>query len=814
MKKKLYAVFTALLLVAACLCALTACGGTDLSDAELTLSQTTYVYDGTAHCPDVTVKLGGKTVENSELSIAYSNNVNAGTATVTVSAAVKSSYTGSVSANYTIGKAQANIEKEIRLTAEYNQKLGDVVGTERNISSKDLETAETLTAETLLTRIGENAYSFKSVYTPDDPNYAEVEQTVYLTVTKATPEAVSQLGSLALSAKLGEAYSVIADELPAGVDVKEEGTFMNAGRQNVAVTVKQPSGGGFDTEHYEVVDAAVKVDVGRAALEIDGFEFLYDSAAFAQGDVAGQYTVNGTVTLDGQFYMDKDWTASITFTYKTLERLNINGIFDNVKDSNLIDGAKKTDFRFDGDYATCQSWLGALTSRYDYVPEGAEALSGDEVYLPDFSSWASVKITIKSWVKPNSEKNRLYEIYIGDGASSGDGTLLYERHTERTHAYRLQFILENAEEVAITDISYTESVYGHHKLFNANQKMAQFVSDGTTIAEEYKNGGLMMLGDDLVDYWATSYDKSWLESMNATQAMWKNFGFEGSVMNLGIGGSTAEGWVNYLEYGREYFEQFNPEYVFILIGSNQIPNEDCRNISDYVIKMVEKVRAYYPTAKLLVNSLMPASTGHASRWANWYRLEEANDIIQAYIEKGKDENVYYLDYENLFTADRTKPVSETNPSLPEYHYTDGWHFMTGAYELWTQEIMEFLAEKGFIEKAQVNVTVKNEDTADTSDISGCVKTEVSGSFNGHIVMKLGVGALEFYENGQLYDVKHYQLVSVRCGDRDVTAQFDAQTKMLAFDLAEGETNAEITVTVKYIEDPNDNTTGDGDFRNP
>ncbi len=812
MKKKLCAALTAALLAVAGLCVLTACGNKDLSKAEITLSQTTYVYDGTAHCPDITVTLGGKTVESDELSVAYSNNINAGTATVTVTPAIRSAYTGSVSADYTIEQAQANIEKEIYLTAEYNQKLGEVLGDGHNIASKDLATDEELNADTPLTRIGDNAYTFRSVYTPDDPNYAKVEQTVYLTVTKATPDAMSQIGSLALTARLGESYSVLQGALPAGVVVANDGAFTNAGRQSVGVTVKQPSGDGFDTEHYETVETTLNVTVERAALEIDGFPFLYDSTAFAAGGAEGQYTLNGSVTLDGQFYMDKDWTVSITFTYEALARFNINGIFDNVKDGDLIDGAKKTDFRFDGEYATCCSWLGSLTSRYDYVPAGAEALSGDNVYLPEHSSWNAVKITIKSWQQANTTTRRLYEIYMGDGADPADGTLLFARYTTRTNPYRLQFLFEEAAGVTVTDLTYTERAYGIEKLFGADGKMAQFVSDGTTVADEYKKGGLMMLGDDLLDYWATNYDKSWLESMQATCEMWKNIGFDASVINLGVGGSTAENWVNYLEYGKSYFEQFCPEYVLLLVGANQLANEDSLNISDYVVKVIERVRAYYPKTKILVHSLMPSTTA-CSRWAMWNRLEEANDLIQAYIGAKDDENLFYLDFENLFTADRTKPVSETNPSLPEYYFTDGWHFMMSAYEIWTREIMDFLVGKGFIGKAQIAVTVRNEDAADQTDISACVKVEGATSYNGHVVMKLDIGVLERYENGELYDVSYYQVVSIRCGERDVTALYDAKSKTLAFDLEEGETSAELVFTMKCVEDPDDNTTGDGEFQN-
>ena len=59
----------------------------DLKDAVLTLSQTSYVYDGKKKTPAVTVKLGTQTLKkDTDYTVAYTNNINAGTATVTVKA--------------------------------------------------------------------------------------------------------------------------------------------------------------------------------------------------------------------------------------------------------------------------------------------------------------------------------------------------------------------------------------------------------------------------------------------------------------------------------------------------------------------------------------------------------------------------------------------------------------------------------------------------------------------------------------------------------------------------------------------------------
>lgn len=79
-----------------------------LSSCTVTLSQTGYSYDGTAHEPSVTVTLGTFTVPSSSYDVQYSNNVNAGTATVKVIG--KNNLTGEKSLTFAIGKASlANI---------------------------------------------------------------------------------------------------------------------------------------------------------------------------------------------------------------------------------------------------------------------------------------------------------------------------------------------------------------------------------------------------------------------------------------------------------------------------------------------------------------------------------------------------------------------------------------------------------------------------------------------------------------------------------------------------------------------------------
>ena len=79
-----------------------------LSACKVTLAKTSYTYDGKAKKPAVTVKDGSTTLTNGkDYEVAYANNINAGTARVTITG--KGNYTGTVTMNVVIKKAASVI---------------------------------------------------------------------------------------------------------------------------------------------------------------------------------------------------------------------------------------------------------------------------------------------------------------------------------------------------------------------------------------------------------------------------------------------------------------------------------------------------------------------------------------------------------------------------------------------------------------------------------------------------------------------------------------------------------------------------------
>ena len=82
--------------------------GADLADAVITLDETQFTYSGMEHKPTVIVTIGSKTLtEGKDYTLTFANNVNAGTATVTVKGA--GDYTGEATKEFTLVKADNTV---------------------------------------------------------------------------------------------------------------------------------------------------------------------------------------------------------------------------------------------------------------------------------------------------------------------------------------------------------------------------------------------------------------------------------------------------------------------------------------------------------------------------------------------------------------------------------------------------------------------------------------------------------------------------------------------------------------------------------
>ena len=165
-----------------------------------TLATTSYTYDGTAKTPAVTVKDGSTTLTNgTHYTVAYSNNVNAGTGKVIITG--KGNYTGTKELTFTINK------RAITVTAGSSSKTYNgtaLTNSSATLTAGSLASGQTLTASATgtITNTGSVANTVStavvknSAGTDVSSNYTITKVNGTLTINKAT-------GTLSLSATSG-----------------------------------------------------------------------------------------------------------------------------------------------------------------------------------------------------------------------------------------------------------------------------------------------------------------------------------------------------------------------------------------------------------------------------------------------------------------------------------------------------------------------------------------------------------------------------------------------------------------------------------
>ncbi len=299
------------------------------SVADFTVSDIAAVtYDGSEHTPAVTVKDGEKTLKvDSDYSVVYSNNVNAGTATITIVG--KGEYAGTKEVTFTINpKSASNItisditavtytgsEQTPAVTVKDGEKTL-VLDTDYSVAYSNNVNAGT--ADVTVTGKG-NYSGTKSVTFTINPKSASdftVSDIAAVTYTgsEQTPAVTVKDGeqTLVLDTDYSVAYSNNVNAGTADVTVTGKGNY--SGTKSVTFTINPKSASDFTVSDIAAVTytgfeqtPAVTVKDGEKTLVLD----TDYSVAYSNNVNAGTATV--TVTGKGNY----SGTKSVTFTINT-----------------------------------------------------------------------------------------------------------------------------------------------------------------------------------------------------------------------------------------------------------------------------------------------------------------------------------------------------------------------------------------------------------------------------------------------------------------------------------------------------------------
>lgn len=173
-----------------------------VSSPDITLNTSTYTYDGNDKKPTPTVKDGSTTIPTSEYTISYSNNKNAGTATVTISDKSGGNYTVNGQKTFTIKKADGILN-----LSAYSGYVGNGKPTSFTVSSSHGGTLTATSGSSYVSVSGPSSSKFTlstsqttvittvniTVKCAATTNYNEASKTYSVVVYKVSPTTLSEL---------------------------------------------------------------------------------------------------------------------------------------------------------------------------------------------------------------------------------------------------------------------------------------------------------------------------------------------------------------------------------------------------------------------------------------------------------------------------------------------------------------------------------------------------------------------------------------------------------------------------------------------
>ncbi len=271
---------------------------TDISTCTITLSYSSITYSGSAKKPTVKVVDGSTTLTSgSDYTVAYSNNTNAGTATVTITGI--GNYSGTVTKTFTIKKASQTISASISAAELASGETAQISATatagELSYSSSDTGVA-TVTADGVVTGVAAGTATI-TVTAAETTNYKSATTTIEVTVTGGTavekpdaPTIVSVYSTVQTSAKVTWTKVDGADGYQIYRSTEQDGTYTCIKTISGGSTVKYTNSGLTVGQTYYYKVRAYTKDSSNNWVYSDFSEVRYMPAAVVFDNVYSNST--------------------------------------------------------------------------------------------------------------------------------------------------------------------------------------------------------------------------------------------------------------------------------------------------------------------------------------------------------------------------------------------------------------------------------------------------------------------------------------------------------------------------------------------
>lgn len=239
-------------------------GAKKLHTSAISISQTSFSYDGTAKEPTVTVKDGDTVVSSSEYTVSYSDNTSVGTATVTVTDNPGGNYEVSGSVQFTITSGDATYTPpSAKQGLTYNKKDQELINAGSAANGVMKYSLDNKTYSSTIPT-GKDAKNYVVYYkVTGDPNHADMAaQNITVTISPKTVSApqINVIPSSVIYDGSAQKPSVTVKDGRDEIDGSEYtvGYANNTAIGTAAITITDKEGGNYSVNGsatFTIVDA-------------------------------------------------------------------------------------------------------------------------------------------------------------------------------------------------------------------------------------------------------------------------------------------------------------------------------------------------------------------------------------------------------------------------------------------------------------------------------------------------------------------------------------------------------------------------------
>lgn len=239
-------------------------GAKNLYNSAISISQTSFSYDGTAKEPTVTVKDGDTIVSSSEYTVSYSDNTSVGTATVTVTDNPGGNYEVSGSVQFTITSGDATYTPpSAKQGLTYNKKDQELINAGSAANGVMKYSLDNKTYSSTIPT-GKDAKNYVVYYkVTGDPNHADMAaQNITVTISPKTVTApqITVIPSSVIYDGSAQKPSVTVKDGRDEIDGSEYtvGYANNTAIGTAAITITDKEGGNYSVNGsatFTIVDA-------------------------------------------------------------------------------------------------------------------------------------------------------------------------------------------------------------------------------------------------------------------------------------------------------------------------------------------------------------------------------------------------------------------------------------------------------------------------------------------------------------------------------------------------------------------------------